>query len=216
MIVPASPEEFEISLEQPGECRLSFPLAMIYPLKLETALFVVSLLLIVSHAFALARPEKAKNWLRAFPRSSKYGALLLLVAAVWFFILVSVMDLGEFSNWRKTVLIATPIAAYLTWKYVEEFLAVRALGMLVILGAEPILEAAFLRPEIAHPILNALVYVYIVLAMFWVGMPYILRDQIAWVSKSEQRWRIASFGGIAYGAVLMALLVAMMASHHGN
>jgi len=187
---------------------------MIYPLKLETALFVVGLLLIVSHAFALARPEKVKNWLRAFPRSPKYGFLLLSVAAIWFFSLVAVMDLGEFSNWRRTVLIGTPIAAYLTWKYVEEFLAVRALGMVVILAAEPLLEAAFLRPEISRLLLVTLVFVWIVFAMFWVGMPYTLRDQIAWVSKTDKRWKIASLGGVVYGALLMVVLVTIMASHH--
>ena len=50
----------------------------------------------------------------------------------------------------------------------------------------------------------------IVLGMFWVGMPYTLRNQISWVSASEKRWRAAAFAGLAYGALLVAggLLVA--------
>ena len=178
---------------------------MIYSLKLETALFIVGLFLIAIYGFALARPHQAKVWLRAFPRSSQAGFILITAAAVWFFILVQVMDLGEFSNWRRTVLIGTPIAWFLTWRYVEEFLAVRALGMLVILAAEPLLESAFLRPEFSRLLLVAVVFVWIVFAMFWVGMPYTLRDQIAWLTGSEKRWRIASAVGIACGALLMAL-----------
>ena len=181
------------------------PSLMIYSLKLETALFLVGFFLILSHALALWKPQTLKGWLRAFPRSPKAGLVLVTAAAAWFFILVQVMDLGEFSNWRRTVLLGTPIAWYLTWKYVDEFLAVRALGMLVLLAAEPLLEAAFLRPEISRLFLVALVFVWIVFAMFWVGMPYTLRDQIGWVTGNEKRWRAAALGGVIYGALLITL-----------
>jgi hypothetical protein len=181
------------------------PSLMIYSLNLETALFVVGIFLIVSHALALWKPGMVKDWLRAFPRSPRAGLILITAAAVWFFILVQVMDLGEFSNWRRTVLIATPIAWYLTWKYVDEFLSVRALGMLVLLAAEPLLESAFLRPEISRLFLVTLVFVWIVFAMFWVGMPYTLRDQIGWVTSSDKRWRFAALAGIVYGALLAGL-----------
>jgi hypothetical protein len=115
------------------------------------------------------------------------------------------MDLGEFSSWRQTVLIATPVAWILAIKYMDEFLAVRALGMLVLLAAEALLESSFLRPEISRIFLNALVYVWIVFAMFWVGMPYTLRDQIDWISRDQKRWRAAAFAGLAYGALLIVL-----------
>ena len=130
---------------------------------------------------------------------------MVTVAAGWFFGLVRVMDLGEFSNWRLAVLIATPIAWALTLKFVDEFLAVRALGMVTLLVAEPLLESSFLRPEFAIYFLNSLVYIWIVFAMFWVGMPYTLRDQIAWVSRDQKRWRAAAFAGLAYGALLLLL-----------
>ena len=43
----------------------------------------------------------------------------------------------------------------------------------------------------------------IVAAMFWVGMPFTMRNQITWVTASEKRWRGAAFAGIAYGALLV-------------
>jgi hypothetical protein len=178
---------------------------MIYSLKLETALTLVGLLLIAGHLLALVKAQAVQTWLRALPRSRAWGIALLTTAAGWFFWLVWTMDLGEFSNWRQTVLIATPIAWVLTWKYVEEFLAARALGMLVLLAAEPLLEAAFLRPEMTRLFLVSLVYVWIVFAMFWVGTPYTLRDQIAWITGGEKRWRAAAFAGLAYGVLLLLL-----------
>jgi hypothetical protein len=182
---------------------------MIYSLKLETAFPLVGVLLIAGHALALLKPAAVQSWLRSFPRSKSWGLTLVTLAAVWFFFLVAKMDLGEFTNWRQTVLIATPVAWVLTWKYVDEFLAVRALGMLVLLAAEPLLESAFLRPEISRLFLDALVYVWIGFAMFWVGTPYTLRDQVAWITGAQPRWRIASLAGIAYGALLIGLTLTL-------
>ena len=176
---------------------------MIYPLKLETALVLAGLFLLAIHALALWKAAAVQTWLREFCRSKALGTLLLAVAAVWSW-LIKTIDLGEFSNWRERLLVIIPIAALLTWNYVEEFLAVRALGMVALLAAEPLLEAAFLRPEAGRLFLVVLAYVWIGLAMFWIGMPYTLRNQIAWFTASEKRWRAAAFTGLAYGALLCA------------
>jgi len=181
------------------------PSLMIYPLQLETALYLVGFLLLAGHALALAKPASLQTSLRAFPRSKAWGLLLVTIAAAWFFGLVWVMDLGEFTSWRQVVLIATPVAWLLTIKFVDEFLAARSLGMVVLLAGEPLLEAAFLRPEQSRLFLVALVFVWIVFAMFWVGMPYTLRDHIAWITKDQKRWRAATFAGLAYGALLLFL-----------
>jgi len=180
---------------------------MIYSLKLETAFILVGVLLVATHALALLKPAVVQGWLRRFPRSKNWGLALVSIAAVWFFFLVAKMDLGEFTNWRQTVLIATPIAWVLTWKYVDEFLAVRSLGMIVLLAAEPLLESAFLHTEPAAQFLRVLVYVWIVFAMFWVGTPYTLRDQITWITAADKRWRVAAFAGLAYGALLIGMVL---------
>ena len=179
---------------------------MIYSFDLKTALLAVGLLLIAGHAFALLRPKTTRDFLHALPRSRSVGFFLLLIVAIWSWLLAKNIDLGEFSNWRPKLLIFIPIATVLTWLYVEEFLAARCLGMLVLLAAEPLLEAAFLRPEMSRLFLVTLVYVWVSFALFWIGMPYTLRDQIAWVSKSDSRWKAAAFAGIAYGALLLGTI----------
>ena len=45
------------------------------------------------------------------------------------------MDLGEFSLYRTWLQFAVPIAFILTLVFVDEFLAVRALGMLALLAS---------------------------------------------------------------------------------
>ena len=178
---------------------------MIYTLKLETALVITGLWLLAIHALALAKRKAVQEWLRTFPRSKALGTVLLVVVTAWSWWLINTIDLGEFSNWRDRLKVLIPVAAVLTYLYADEFLAPRSLGMLVLLAAEPLLEAAFLRPEMTRLFLVTLVYVWIVFALFWIGMPYTLRDQINWLIGSETRWRAAAFAGLAYGALLVLL-----------
>ncbi len=179
---------------------------MIYSFDLKTAILAVGLLLIAAHAFALLRPKATRDFLQTLPRSRSIGCILLLVVTIWSWLLAKNIDLGEFSNWRPKLLIFIPVAAWLTWQYVEEFLAARCLGMLVLLAAEPLLESAFLRPEMSRLFLVTLVYAWVAFALFWIGMPYTLRDQISWVTKTEGRWKTAALAGIGYGAILLLTL----------
>jgi len=112
------------------------------------------------------------------------------------------MDLGEFSPYRRALLVLVPVACFLAWKYVDEFLAVRALGMLLLLLAEPLLESAFLQPGAGRLLLAVLAYAWVVMGLFWVGMPYLLRDQIDWWTRSAFRWRAGCVGGLVFGLAL--------------
>jgi hypothetical protein len=183
---------------------------MIYSLSLPTALLLVGLAVLAAHLVALFMPDKTQQWLKVFPRSEAWGTVLIVIAGAWFWWLVANMDLGEFSNWRKALKIGTPVVTFLLWQYVKEFLAVRSLGMIVLLAAEPLLEAAWLRPEISRLIMVTLVYIWISFALFWVGMPYTLRDQIGWVSASRQRWNAAAILGAVWGG---AILISYLTLH---
>jgi hypothetical protein len=176
---------------------------MIYSWNLHTAGLVVGIFLILIHAVALIDAVRVKAFLKAFPRSKMAGAVLLSLGAAWAFWLALTIDLGDFTSYRRMILVVIVIGYFLTLKFVDEFLAVRALGILALLAAEPVLEAAFLRPEVSRLLLAALAYVWVTLGIFWVAIPYILRDQIDWVLKSEIRWKLAVFSGLAYGAVVL-------------
>jgi len=48
-------------------------------------------------------------------------------------------------------------------------------------------------------------YVLVVLGLTWVMVPYKLRDQINWFSKTSARWRGINVFGFVYGVALIAL-----------
>ena len=177
-------------------------------LTLKNAMLGVGLLLLVAHAFAFVKARAVQDWLRKFPRSKEAGVVLSLVAGAWFFFLVRVMDLGDFTPWRETVLIVTPIAAALAIIFIPDFLAVRALGACALLLAEPLLESAFLRPEKIRLALVVLAYVWVVLGMFWVGMPYLFRDAVTWVTATPKRWTAMAMAGLGYGIATLICTLA--------
>ena len=177
---------------------------MIYSLTLETALLAVGSMLLVGHVLALLFGTAVQKQLRGFSRSVPAGVVLFVAASAWFAGLVAFTDLGEFSSLRTKFLVATVIAAILMLRFVREFLSVRALGMLLLLVAEPLLESAWMRPESGRLWLVGLVYGWIVAGLFFIGTPYILRDLIDWWTASGWRWKAASAAGIVYGALLLA------------
>ncbi|HEV7402491.1 MAG TPA: hypothetical protein VGO11_06185 [Chthoniobacteraceae bacterium] len=176
---------------------------MIYSLTLGSAFAVVGIVLVVLGLVALWKRAAVQPLLRALPRSRPWGYALLAVVTAWSWYLILTIDLGEFDNWRPRVLIFIPIAAFLTARYVDELLAARALGMIFLLAAEPLLEAAFLQPQLSRLFLVGFVYLCIVVGMFWIGMPYLMRDAIGWLTLSERRWNTGALASIAYGVVLL-------------
>ncbi len=180
---------------------------MIYSVTLQPVGLVTGIILLALHGLALLRANDSLRFLRQFPRSRTMGTLLVAIAAIWSFVLIQGMDLGEFARLRTPMLVAIVVGAFLSWKYVEEFLAVRAIGMLSLLAAEPLLEAAFMRHETSRLLLVVLAYVWIINGLFWVGMPWIMREQIAWLTAKMRRYRAAAWAGVIYSSALILCAV---------
>ncbi len=168
--------------------------------------------LIAAHVVALLNGKPIRSALQAFPRNRALGVFLMTINALWAFWIVSFMDLGEFSGLRQKILFAIPIAYLLVVFFVEEFLAVRALGTLMLLGACIVLDAAWFKiPETmawTKLLLPLLAYAWIILGTFWVGMPYLMRDQISWLSQSASRWKGVCIGGLVYGLLTLGCALA--------
>src|SRR5256886_3477732 len=176
---------------------------MIYHLSLQTVGIIAGAFLILISLPGLLKPDLA-NVAQRFPRSRVAGVVLLTLTLVWSFWLLATMEMGEFSSFRRPLMIALPIGYVLVLRFVEEFLAVRALGILCLLAAEPLLEAAFFRYETSRLFLTVLAYLLIVAGLLWVTMPYLLRDQINWSARSNMRWRTVHSIAAVYGIAILA------------
>lgn len=178
---------------------------MIYHFSLHTVGLVAGLVLAFLSVAALFLP--ARDFLPRLPRSRPVGAALLTIDLIWSVWLLATMEMGEFSGFRRPLLIILPVGFLLVLRFVDEFLAVRALGILCLLAAEPLLDAAFLRPEASRLLVTVLAYLMIVAGLIWVTMPYLLRDQIDWGIQNPARWRLLSGIGLAFGAAILVCAV---------
>lgn len=172
-------------------------------LSLQAVGITVGLLLILGHVFALVRQEKILPWLPALPRSMNVGTYFLTISFLWGWMVATSMDLGEFHQVRWLAQFALPLFFVGMLFIANDYLGARSIGIFLLLAACPVLDAAFLKPVASRLLLSVLAYGWIILGLFWVGMPFTMRDQIAWLQAKPARYRFACFGGIAYGILVL-------------
>jgi hypothetical protein len=180
---------------------------MIYHLSLQAAGYIAGIVLLVFGLWGLISPAASQSAARNLPRSRVAGFVLLTIAFFWSFCLLATMEMGEFSSFRKPLLFILPVGFLLVLRFVDEFLAARALGILFLLGAEPLLDAAFFRNETSRLLVTVFAYILIVAGLFWVTMPYLMRDQINWSARTNGRWRATHVLVLLYGAAILACAV---------
>lgn len=190
---------------------------------LFTAGLVLGIWLVASHALMLAKPVMVQGFLKRFPRDQMMGQILLGIGLAWFWLLIApegmgfisslAMDLGEFNNAKPFLRILVPVSLVLVTISVRDFLAVRALGLLGLMAASPLLEAAFLQDPSSRLLVPIYAYAMLTASMFCVGMPYLFRDAVEWVTAKRQRWNLFSAAGLVYGVATLACAFAFWRSN---
>jgi hypothetical protein len=174
---------------------------------------VLGVFLIVLHAFLLFQAEASQKFLRKFPRNQKLGQLLLGIGMLWFWLLIApmnkgfisflAMDMTEFNAAKPILRLLMPILFVLVAMSITEFLSVRAFGLLGLLVAQPLLDAAFLRDPSSRLLIPLWTYALITVSLFSVGMPYLFRDAVTWVSATPGRWKGCCGAGLLYGVAVV-------------
>ena len=154
----------------------------------------------------LAAPSAVARVLAAFPRNIWAGRVLAAVALVWSAWLAWDMSLGFVDAYKQWLYVLTPVVYLLVVWLMEEMLAARALGGLLLLVAEPVL-AATRQPGLPawRLAMVALVYAWIVAGMALVLGPYWFRKTAEVLCNSENRSRKIGAVGLAAGILLVAL-----------
>lgn len=187
-------------------------------LPLFTVGLILGVWLIASHALMLAKPAMVQGFLHKFPRDQTSGQILLGIGLAWFWLLIApeglgklsalAMDLGEFNGAKPLLRILVPVAMVLVATSVRDFLAVRALGVVGLMVASPMLEAAFLKDPSSRLLVPFYAYALLTASLFWVGMPYLFRDAVTWVTADQKRWNLLSLAGLSYGVATLVCALA--------
>jgi len=154
--------------------------------------------------FALAFPSHLANGLKAFPRHRVLGLLLTAIALVWSALFVDQMSLGELSKYKWLLYVITPVSFYMIVQYLDDLLASRALGGLLMLYPTMMVDSARWIPSPSRYVLIVTGYVMVIIGIWLVLSPFKFR---IWAEALNARPALRLFSGFTAAALAAALFV---------
>jgi hypothetical protein len=174
---------------------------------LTLATLIPGLLLIALGVPLLLNHSGYAAMMKSLPRSTAAAYLFFGVGAAWFLYAIWHLSPADFGEYRTYLFIGFLAVAVLAFKCVPDFLAVRGLATLVLMGATPLLDAAYMEYDKPQRLLMVS-FVYLALtAALWLGaQPWRLRDFFVWLFAQPGRTR--GVGGVLAGYGLLLSIVA--------
>jgi hypothetical protein len=172
-------------------------------MSLFAASFIPGIALVVLGLPLAMDVSGVKSAMKAFPRSNSVGYVIFSVAAAWFLYNILHLSNADFGEYRYLLFIGFALVAIFAFKSVPDFLGVRGASALVLIGASPFLDAAYMqydRP--ARLFMVSLVYVALALAIWMGAQPWRLRDFLGWLFARQARSRLLGGLFVVYGIVL--------------
>lgn len=175
---------------------------------LTLATLIPGLLLVLLGVPLLLNHSGYAAVLRGFPRSTGAAYVFFGAGAAWFLYAIWHLSPADFGEYRHYLFAGFLAIAILSFKCVPDFLAVRGLAAVILMGAMPLLDAGFMNFEASFIYLYKLVvYLAIALAIWLSAQPWRLRDFIGWVLARPERTR--GVGGALTGYGLLLAVVAL-------
>jgi hypothetical protein len=157
--------------------------------------------------YGVARPARLAAAARRFPRNLPVGVGLMLLATVWFAWNVNIEPIADFSAAKPYMLGLFIAVGVLSCVFVQDFLAVRGLAVLMLLLAKLMVDTG--RPHLGESpwvlLFQAWAYVFVVLGVWFTITPWRLRDLIYWATASEARVRILSLIRLGFATCVVLL-----------
>lgn len=144
--------------------------------------------------------KKTMEWIRDFPRSKFTAWVITAIGTTWVAWLLFKTPLAWFDNYKPALYVLAPVFFLLVVNYMDELLAPRALGGLMLLIPSPIIDVARQRGLL----LVSLAYVLVVVGIILVLSPYMFRKSLAFCIQSPRRCRSLGFIGLGLGVFIAA------------
>lgn len=172
-------------------------------MSLTVATLIPGLLLLLLGGLLLAGGTAISSSLKALPRSTAASIILFGAGAAWFLFNIWHLSEADFGQYRVALFIFFALVAGASFFLVPDFLAVRGIAVLMLLGAMPLLDTAYM--EFQYPqrlFMVSVVYVGVALAIYLGASPFRLRDFLEWLYRQPTRPRVLGGALAAYGLLL--------------
>ena len=169
--------------------------------------FLLGVVLAASGIVVFAMPEAVAKGLKAFPRNVTAGRILSAIAWIWAVVAVIQMGLDFLSTSTvQSAIILLGIACIpLTWYWLDNLLACRALGGIYTLFPYELLHVARIHPSPMRLVVVTFAYLVIVWGMILILYPWKLRQFLDWQVAVPGRMKLMAALRVALGVVLLVL-----------
>ncbi len=176
-------------------------------MSLFLATLLCGLILALLGGILLANNSVVASTAKALPRSNRAAWLFFGAGAVWFVWTVSQLNESDliFFKTPTPVMLGFGVLAALAFIYTPDFLAVRGMCILMLVGGESFRQAAYM--EYAHPqrlLMVTAIYIGFALAIYLAAAPYRLRDFFEWLFQRPSRPRLVGAVLLSYGLATAA------------
>ena len=161
----------------------------------------------VPQLYALTKPAEFTAAARRLPRNVPVGVALMLLGTAWFLWIVNQEPIADFSAYKPAMMIAFTAIGVLACVFVQDFLAVRGLAVVLLLLGKLMLDTG--RPHLGQSpfvlVIQTWAYILIVAGIWFTVAPWRLRDLIEFATKTQSRLRLGSVVRLAFALFIVVL-----------
>lgn len=176
-------------------------------MKLSLLSILLGLGLAVPQVYGLLKPAGFAAAARKFPRHVPTGIFLMLLGTAWFVWNVNIEPIADFEAIKKYMMVAFAAIGVGACFFVQDFLAVRGLAVVLLLLAKVMVDTG--RPHLAETpwvlLIQAWAYVLVVAGIWFTISPWRLRDLINWATANEQRIKVGSAIRLGFALLVVTL-----------
>ena len=175
-------------------------------LSLTVATLIPGIILAALGSMLLAGNSAIVSMFRSLPRSRVAAGAFFGAGAIWFLYNIRHLSEADFGQFRGILFVFFLAIAVASFFVVPDFLSVRGLAVLILLGATPLLDAAYMEFEYPQRLfMVSAVFLAVAAAIYLGAVPYRMRDFLEWLFRQPARARV--LGGLfaAYGLLLVVV-----------
>jgi hypothetical protein len=160
---------------------------------------ILGVVLALAYLPLLAFPDRAQEGLKQFPRARWAAWILTALDLAWVGWLLVNTPLGMFEPYRRAFYAMVPVTFVLVVMFMDELLAPRALGGLLLLAPTPLLDAARWHTSPWRFVVIILAFVLVIKGLTLVLSPFMFRKAVAPLLRRRGLCQAVGLCGVAFG-----------------
>ena len=171
-------------------------------MSLFTATLITAVILLLLGIILIWNSQSVQKIAHSWPRSRNAAILFMTIGGIWFLNHVYNLEKADFGDYKHLLMVLFGAVGILSFKFLPDFLAVRGLGIILLLSASEVLKAAYMQDPASRLWLVSFIYVMLTLTLYVGASPYRMRDFNNWLFDSHNRPRLLGGFLSAYGLLL--------------